>query len=539
MWSMPKRQNTASSLVSGNILEKQSRREFLKTLGMGASALVLGGFPACRTQSKSFPNIVYIIADDMGYGDVSCLNPDGKIPTPNMDRLASEGMIFSDAHSGSAVCTPTRYGILTGRYAWRSRLESGVLWGYSRTLIPKTRMTVASFLKQYGYSTACVGKWHLGWDWATTDGNIFSDRSDETGETVDYSKPIKGGPLDLGFDYFFGIPASLDMLPYVYVENDRVVAAPTEAVEETQGRQFFRGGPIAPGFKHEEVLPRCTAKAVEFIDNHAIKRPADPFFLYFPLNAPHTPILPTREFQGKSGIGPYGDFVMQCDWTVGEILKALDRHKIAENTLFIVTSDNGCSPMADFDDLARQGHHPSYHFRGYKADIYEGGHRIPFIARWPAKVVPGSLCDDTICLTDLMATMAAILDFDLPGNAGEDSVSILPDLLGTAMAPVREATVHHSINGSFSIRQGKWKLEFCPGSGGWSYPTPVEAQNLELPRIQLYDLDLDIGEQKNVMDEHPDIVEHLTELMAKYVNDGRSTPGLAQKNDRPVSFLFG
>jgi arylsulfatase A len=519
------------------ISEKKTRREFLRTVGLGVSFLGLGGFPACRMREKTYPNIVYIMADDMGYGDVSCLNTESKIATPNMDRLASEGMIFTDAHSGSAVCTPTRYGILTGRYSWRSRLESGVLWGYSRSLIPKNRLTVASLLKKHGYATACVGKWHLGWNWATTDGYAFSDRSDETGESVDYSRPIAGGPLDLGFDYFFGIPASLDMLPYVYVENDRVVEPPTGTIEGTEGRRFYRGGPIAPGFKHEDVLPRCTQKAVEFIDKHAMTSSGAPFFLYFPLSAPHTPILPAAEFQGRSGIGPYGDFVLQCDGTVGEIMRALDRHNMTENTLFIITSDNGCSPMADFDDLARQDHHPSYHFRGCKADIYEGGHRIPFIARWPAKISPGKICDDTVCLTDLMATVASILDFDLPAGAGEDSVSILPDLLGSATAPVREATVHHSINGSFSIRQGKWKLEFCPGSGGWSYPQPMEAEQLGLPASQLYDLSLDIGEQNNVMDEHPEVIDRLTELLIKYVTEGRSTPGPPQKNDRPVSFL--
>ena len=518
--------------------KKQNRREFLRTVGLGASALALSQFPACRTRVKPLPNIVYIMADDMGYGDVSCLNPEGRIPTQHMDRLASGGMIFTDAHSGSAVCTPTRYGILTGRYCWRSRLESGVLWGYSRTLIPKSRMTVASLLKQHGYATACVGKWHLGWDWATTDGYVFSDRSEETGESVDYTQPISGGPLDLGFDYYFGIPASLDMLPYVYVENDRVVAGPTETVRVSEGRRFYRGGPIASGFKHEEVLPKCTQKAVAFIDNHAKKSSGAPFFLYFPLNAPHTPILPTEDFQGKSGIGPYGDFVMQCDWTVGQIMHALERHNMTENTLFIVTSDNGCSPMADFEDLAQQGHYPSDHFRGYKADIYEGGHRIPFIVHWPKKVVPKSTCDDTICLTDLMATVAAILNYDLPENAGEDSVSILPDLRGTATGPVREATVHHSINGSFSIRQGKWKMEFCPGSGGWSYPQPEEAKKIGLPRFQLYDLNQDIGERNNVLDKHPKVVEHLTELLLDYVEDGRSTPGSPQKNDRQVSILF-
>ncbi len=516
-----------------------NRREFLQTLGRGVSALALSRFPACDfLRTTAYPNIVYIIADDMGYGDVSCLNAECKIPTPNMDKLAAEGMVFTDAHSGSAVCTPTRYGILTGRYCWRSRLEAGVLWGYSRPIIPKSRLTVASLLKKFGYATACVGKWHLGLDWATKDGYVFSDGSDETGESVDYSQPVSGGPIELGFDYFFGIPASLDMLPYVYVENDRVIEAPTETIQETEGRRFYRGGPIAPGFKHKEVLPKCTQKAVQFIENNAKIDSNAPFFLYFPLSAPHTPILPTDDFQGKSGIGPYGDFVMQCDWTVGQIMQALDRHGMRQNTLFIVTSDNGCSPMADFADLAQKGHHPSYHFRGYKADIYEGGHRIPFIVRWPEKVEPGSLCGHTICLTDLLATAAEILDSDLPENAGEDSISILPYLLRKASGPVREATVHHSVNGSFSIRQGKWKLEFCPGSGGWSYPRPEEAINLGLPRFQLYDLDQDKGERKNVMDKHPEVIEQMTEVLLKYVIDGRSTPGPLQKNDRQVSILF-
>jgi arylsulfatase A len=513
----------------------QSRREFLRTLGLGASALAFSQFPSCTRRAKDFPNIVYIIADDMGYGDVSCLNPEGKIVTPHMDQLASEGMIFTDAHAGSAVCTPTRYGILTGRYCWRSRLQEGVLWGYSPHLIEKERLTVASLLKQHGYATACVGKWHLGLDWITHDGYKYTDSSDETGEHVDYSQPVSNGPLDLGFDYFFGIPASLDMVPYVYVENDRVVQAPTEFIVGEMGLRFHRTGPIAPGLKHEEVMPTFTQKAVDFIQKHVKSGLNDPFFLYFPLSAPHTPILPVKEFQGRSGIGPYGDFVIQCDWTVGEIMQALDRNGLAEKTLFIVTSDNGCSPMADLDALERKGHHPSYHFRGYKADIFEGGHRIPHIVRWPDKVKSGSSCDDTICLTDLLATLANILGYRLPDNAGEDSVSILPDLLGKAIHPAREATVHHSVNGSFSIRQGRWKLELCPGSGGWSYPQPGEARILGLPSIQLYDLARDIREQENLQGERPEVVKHLVHLLEKYVADGRSTPGRPQANEVPVN----
>ncbi len=508
------------------------RRGFIKQLGAGAAALSLTPwelFGSEAAASDKLPNVVYILADDMGYGDVGCLNREGKIPTPNMDRLGREGMIFTDAHSSSAVCTPTRYGLLTGRYNWRTRLKSGVLGGYSQPLIKEGRETVASLLKRHGYETACVGKWHLGLGWQAPESED-EDRS-KSKTKVDYGAPILNGPTDLGFDYFFGIPASLDMAPYVYVENDRVLEAPTETITGTKGYEFYRGGPVAPGFRHEEVLPVCTQKAVAFIEQHAEARPESPFFLYFPLNAPHTPILPTEEFKGKTGVGPYADFVHQCDWTVGRIMETLERLGMTENTLFIVTSDNGCSPTANYEHLDEQGHDPSYHFRGHKADIFEGGHRIPYIARWPARVEPGSTYEHTICLTDLMATAAAIVGVDLAHNAGEDSVSTLPALLGTAKGPIREATVHHSINGTFSIRQGKWKLELCPGSGGWSDPRPDKAIADGLPMIQLYDLSQDIGEKENVHARHPDVVHGLIRLLESYVEQGRSTPGAPQQND--------
>ncbi|NIA16101.1 MAG: sulfatase-like hydrolase/transferase [Nitrospiraceae bacterium] len=503
-----------------------NRRDFLRAAGAASAAAVLATHTGTHTaRAAALPHIVYILADDMGYGDVAYLNKDAKIPTPYMDRLGAEGMVFTDAHSGSAVCTPTRYGVLTGRYCWRSTLKSGVLSGYSPGLMDKARMTVASYLRQHGYKTACVGKWHLGLDWATTDGEPARDGN------VDYARPVANGPTGVGFDYFFGIPASLDMTPYVYVENDTAVAAATGRIEGRKGTAFYRGGPTAPGFKHVDVLPQLTRKAVDCIDRHAAEDPGKPLFLYFPLSAPHTPILPTKEFEGKSGIGPYGDFVCQVDWTVGQVMEALVRHGMAGNTLLIVTSDNGCSPMAQFDRLHRLGHYPSYHFRGYKADIYEGGHRIPFIARWPGRITAGTECGQTICLTDLLATAAEIVGEPLPDNAGEDSVSILPALLGKANAPLREATVHHSINGSFSIRQGHWKLELCPGSGGWSYPRPKEADKLDLPPVQLYDLSVDIGETTNVQDKHPEVVARLTALLEKYVRDGRSTPGVHQQNE--------
>lgn len=295
---------------------------------------------------------------------------------------------------------------------------------------------------------------------------------------------------------------------------------------------MWRKGLIAPDFKHIEVLPKITEKAVAYIDQRA--QEDKPFFLYFPLAAPHTPILPTKEFQGKSGTNEYGDFVLQVDWTVGQVMKALKKNGIEKDTLIIFTSDNGCSPAANFKELEKFEHDPSYVFRGHKADIFEGGHRVPFIARWPAKVKAGAVCDDTTCLTDLMATAAEITGYAMPDDAGEDSVSMLGNLLGAATTPVREATVHHSINGSFSIRQGKWKLELCPDSGGWSSPRPGRDDVSQLPPVQLYDLSTDIDETTNVQDKHPEVVKRLTALLQDYVDRGRSTPGAPQKNNGAV-----
>ena len=511
-----------------------NRRNVVKFCVVVMLMMCILGCGGAKTRSnvspikKSHPNIVYILADDLGYGDVSCLNKGSKIHTPNLDKLAKAGMIFADAHSGSAVCTPTRYGILTGRYSWRSRLKKGVLNGYSDHLIENGRMTVASMLKEHGYHTACIGKWHLGWNWQMNQSNP---------KEIDYSQPILNGPNSNGFDYSFTIPASLDMSPYVYVEDNHVTAVPDREIEGQGKPGFYRKGPIAGDFVHEEVLGRLTEKAVAYINGRASVNQKAPFFLYFPLTAPHTPILPTKEFRGKSKTNEYGDFVLQVDWTVGQVMKALKDNGFEDNTLLIFTSDNGCSPSANFDELAQFSHDPSYVFRGTKADIFEGGHRVPYISRWPARIKAGSVCDDTICLTDLMATAAEIVNFQLPDTAGEDSVSTLPDLLGTATKPVREATVHHSINGSFSIRQGKWKLELCPGSGGWSEPKPGSKETKKLPPVQLYDLSTDIGETTNVQDQHPDVVKRLTTLLQDYVDRGRSTPGAPQSNNGQVNIL--
>lgn len=529
-------------------------RRLLRIVGL-YFLLLLGGAiscgPAFAAASEGLsagsprPNVVYILADDLGYGDVRAMNPEGKIPTPHMDRLAAEGMAFTDAHSGSAVCTPTRYGILTGRYSWRSRLQSGVLGGLSPRLVEPGRMTVASLLAQHGYHTACVGKWHLGMNWHVLPGKTVSELSIETREqvwNVDFSRPLSDGPNALGFEYYFGIAASLDMVPYTFIENDRVTALPTEdrdfplVLGRPTGR--CRQGPTAPGFDVADVLPAIIQKAVGYIDQRAeAARQGEPFFLYLPLTAPHTPIVPTEPWQGKSGLNMYGDFVMQTDAAVGQVLDALDRNALTDNTLVFFTSDNGCSPQADFPALLAQGHQPSYVFRGHKADIYEGGHRIPLLVRWPGRVKPGTRCDQLVCLTDLMATCADILGTKLPDDAGEDSVSLLPALLGKLQGPLREAVVHHSVDGTFAIREGRWKLILGPGSGGWSYPRPGRDDTSELPLVQLYDLGSDLGEQQNVQHEHPEVVERLTRLLEKYVAEGRSTPGRPQANTVDVDIL--
>ncbi|MBM4154423.1 MAG: arylsulfatase [Lentisphaerae bacterium] len=492
-----------------------------------ALAIATGGLGSAADGAAP-PNIICILADDLGYGDVGALNPDGKIRTPNLDRLAAQGMAFTDAHSGSAVCTPTRYGLLTGRYAWRTRLASGVLGGYSPPLIAPGRATVASLLKARGYHTACFGKWHLGMTWAVRDGGDPGDAIDSKVDprSVDYSAPIRNGPNAAGFDLYYGISASLDMPPYVFIENDRPTALPTAT------KKWIRAGPAAPDFEAVDVLPALTTRAVTHIRERA--RAGGPFFLYMPLNSPHTPIVPTPDCGGKSGLGPYGDFTAQTDAAVGEVLRALDETGLAGSTLVLFTSDNGCSPSADFPALLAKGHNPSHVFRGTKADIFEGGHRVPFLVRWPGTVRPGSRCDRTVCLTDLLATAAEISGAAVPDGAGEDSFSLVPCLRGDDAGHRRDATVHHSINGSFAIREGRWKLALCSDSGGWSAPRPNSPQARDLPPAQLFDLQADIGETRNVSADNPEIVARLTKRLQDLVDRGRSTPGVAAKNDRTV-----
>jgi arylsulfatase A len=484
------------------------------------------------------PNIIFILCDDLGYGDVKCLNPEGKIATPNFDKLAAEGMKFTDAHSGSSVCTPTRYGVVTGRYAWRSKLQSSVLGGLSPRLIEQGRMTVASMLKEQGYSTHCVGKWHLGMDWVRK-GEVTELGIESAAQVnnVDYTKPIANGPTSVGFDTYFGISASLDMVPYCFIENDHVVANPTEtmklAMNGSGGKMSFtREGPGSPGFRGEDVLPSLTKRAVTIINEKAKK--GDPFFIYMPLNSPHTPILPSEKWQGKSGISLYADFVMETDDAIGQVMRATEDAGIAKDTLIIVTSDNGCSPQANFPELIAKGHNPSGVMRGHKADIFDGGHRVPFIVRWPAKVKGGQTTSQLTCLTDFTATAAEIVGAKLPDNAAEDSFSFLPVLLGESGKPLRQSVIHHSINGSFALREGDWKIELCAGSGGWSDPRPGSPGEKGLPDTQLYNLKDDIAEKDNLQSSEPALVAKMSAELEQIVTSGRSTPGAPQKNAVPV-----
>jgi len=491
---------------------------------------------SCKDEKKvdikdRLPNIIYILADDLGYGDIRAFNPEGKIATPHIDGLAMQGMIFTDAHSPSSVCSPTRYGILTGRYPWRSELKSGVLTGKSKALIPEGRSTVASLLKSKGYRTAFIGKWHLGWDWALKDSTDFGGDGWNTSdfENLDFNARVKNTPNALGFDYAYGHSGSLDMAPYVYVENGRITAKVDRVTEDTGKYTWWRKGPTASDFVHEDVTPNFFRKSIDYIADAAQQEA--PFFLYLALPSPHTPILPTKAWQGKSGINPYADFMMMIDDYVGQLVRAIEAQGITENTMIVFTSDNGCSPEADFEVLAEKGHHPGYIYRGHKADIYEGGHRVPFLVKWPGQVNAGSISEKTIGQTDLMATCAEIAGIDLSDDEAEDSFSMLPLFSDPNASDYgREATVHHSINGSFAIRKENFKLIFCPGSGGWSDPKPDSDGIDDLPKFQLYDLAEDPGERNNLVEMFPEKVTELHTLMASYVEKGRSTSGVAQEN---------
>jgi len=482
------------------------RRAFLKR---AATACAASAWPTVSWAAEpDRPNIVVILADDMGVGDVQALYPLGKIPTPYLDRLTREGTAFTDAHSASAVCTPTRYGLLTGRYAWRTCLQEWVIAPYEPPLIAPDRLTLPGMLQKAGYHTACIGKWHLGWEW-TGEGQGREMKAD-------FTAPIAHGPTTRGFDYYFGTHVP-NFPPFTYIENDRIVDQPT--AKNVANRDIvigFDGAPMAPGWKFENIMPDITDRAVAYIHDRAQR--GTPFFLFFSQTAPHEPVSPSSRFAGKSGIAPIADFVMETDWSAGQVLDAIDEAGIADNTLVIFATDNGHSHYTGWDELIAHGHHPSGPFRGHKSEIWEGGHRVPFIVRWPGRVPEGRTESQLVCLNDLMATCAALVGFALPEHAAEDSFNLLPVLLGEATEPVRPALVSHDVRGRFAIRQGPWKLV-------------IYAEKESEPDFQLYRLDIDIAETTDLSAEHPEKVDALRRLLETYVADGRSTPGAPQLND--------
>jgi arylsulfatase A len=488
-------------------------------------------------KAGKLPNIIFIMSDDVGYGDVSCYNADSKISTPNIDRLAEEGVCFTDAHSPSAVCTPTRYGVLTGRYCWRSRLKYSVLFAYEPPLIEEERPTVASLLKRAGYNTACIGKWHVGLGYTARPGQEIdffrplpwpsrTERSLE--EQIDFAQPLWGGPMDLGFETFFGASGCPTCQPpYGFIEGRHFVELPT--LYHDQPVFTSRPGMMAPSWDHKDADPTFARKAVAYIEEQAGSEA--PFFLYLCPSAAHEPctdeVVP--EFaRGQSQAGPRGDLVWLVDWMVGQVVDALERTGQAADTLIMVTSDNGALPgdrvRSDADQVYRTyGHKSCGDWRGYKAHIWEGGHREPLICRWPGAIAPGSVSDELACLGDLMATCAAIAGLDLSGDAGEDSYNLLPALLGQELAePIRPSLIHHSGTGVFSVRQGPWKLILDTlGSGGW--PPPRGGPPEPGSPGQLYHLENDPVEAHNLWDQEPEVIERLSALLARYKETGRST----------------
>jgi len=445
----------------------------LHPLRFVALVLILMGIARSTAWADQRPNIVFVLFDDLGWGQSECYNRDSALRTPNLNRLAEQGMRFTDAHTAAAVCTPTRYGVLTGRYPSRIG-QFGVLTTYSKPIIPASRMTVASMLREQGYSTACIGKWHLGMNWV--DGKPGSEKQ------VPLGARMTGGPNALGFDHFYGFTHARNI--GTIIEQDRVVAH-VEPVENQ---------------------PLMAKKAVEWIDQ---QKPGKPFFLYFPLGIPHEPIVPSAEFTGKSGATDvvksdpkYGDWLYEGDAFLGQIMSALERNHLAENTLLIATSDNGAEHRA----------YPP--LRESKRSIYEGGHRVPFVARWPGKVQAGSVNDHTVCLNDLLSTAAEITGATIPDNAAEDSVSLLPELLGTSGSGVREATIHQSASGDLALRQGPWKVIFQQDG-----------------KRELFNLATDPSETTDVLAANMEVAARLTALMQSYIDRGRSTSGETQQNE--------
>ena len=482
------------------------------------------------TTPAAKPNIIVVLADDLGYGDVHCFDPDhAKIPTPCVDRLAKEGLSFTDAHDGASLCTPSRYALLTGRFSWRTALQNRVMDKYGSPLIAADRLTLPKMLQQAGYRTACVGKWHLGWDWALRqpDGSIVRCPQGEflrsrEGEPV-FAETIAQGPTTRGFDYFFGVDTP-NVTPHTFIENDRMVIEPTKR---------DKWGVSAPGWRNDRMLPTIVEKTEAYIAECG--REKRPFFLYMALTSPHSPIAPSEPFIGKSGINSEADFIMETDAALGRVADALEKAGLADNTILIFTSDNGHPGYVDLTAYQQVGHRVNGPYKGYKNDLSEGGHRIPLVVRWPGVVKPGASSNQLVCLSDLMATCAELFNLKLPDNAAEDSVSFLPLLRGNDV-PTRQFLVNQCYSTPpLAIRDGSWKLGLCPGYGPpLQNFTAEDAKIRGMSPVQLHNLADDPGETRNLANEHPEIVQRLRAQLEKYVAEGRSTPGAPQKNDVEV-----
>lgn len=534
----------------------------LATLLVAIAVAPLLPLQAKNANSNERPNIVFIMADDLGIGDVKCYGSERcQIGTPNFDRLAREGMRFTDAHANASVCVPTRVAIMSGRYPWRfgGTRPSGP-WGYLSPRMPDSQFTLGTLMKRAGYQTGYVGKWHLGTLMQTTDGKTQGTTN------VDYKKPMKIGPKQYGFDYSFILPGSLDMYPYAFVRDNEWIGKVTA---QKGWSAFDRVGPAADDFEDYKVLDTFSREAEEFIQrNVQVTGKRQPFFLYFALTAPHTPTSPSPAFEGKSKLGLYGDFVMETDHCVGRILAALEKHELAENTLVIATSDHGPAPYAgnirkatpgQLRDLEKLGHFSSGVYRGYKFSAYEGGLRVPFVVRWPSTVKPNSTCNGLIGLQDLMRTLADLCEVDTPADAAPDSISFLPLLKDSDRPSPRKSMILQSTR-AFVIRDRDWKLALCPGSGCPGHlgnrPTQDEAwkaafaefgrklktrdELMQAPFVQLFNLSHDPGEENNLAAKHPEKVTLMIKLLEVQIANGRSTPGPRLKNDRDgINYFSG
>lgn len=464
------------------------------------------------------PNIVILYADDMGYGDLAIQNPNSKIPTPHLDRLASQGMRFTDAHSSSGVCTPSRYALLTGRFHWRK--FHGIVNSFDGPVIDENELTLAELLKAKGYRTACIGKWHLGWNWSeirikSQKQNPKNDRAGFAPEEFDWTKSISGGPLSHGFDYYFGDDVP-NFPPYAWFENDRLITIPTEpltiSVKTKEGNWEARPGPMTKDWNFEAVVPRLKDRTVEWIAEQ--KGKPDPFFLYVPFNSPHAPIVPGDEFTGKSKAGGFGDFVFQTDDHIGQILKALDDNGFTQNTLVIFTADNGAEQYA-YDRIRNFGHHSSGPLRGVKRDLYEGGHRVPFIVKWPERVKAGDVCDGLISQVDIMATIASATGTQLPDDSAHDSHDMLPMWQNNSESP-RHSIVHNTAPKAFAIRHKQWVLIAAKSGAHSNVPSwfndKFSYKDDDLPG-ELYDLNSDLAQKHNLYAQMPEKVKELTTVL--------------------------